>query len=202
VELQSVHRTCSIALLPNPGSPLRHPTRKEREILIVEDEASHAALICRAFTAQAGLVCLTVARTLQEAHTHLATSNPDLVIADYRLPDGNALELLPLNEEDRPYPVIILTAHASEQVEAAVLKAGALTYAVKSAPMLATLADFVEQAIVTWERHGVHPQIAAHPAAPVEGNVAGSRKNFTRWDALSEKPSRQILLDFSYPEPS
>jgi DNA-binding NtrC family response regulator len=51
---------------------------------------------------------------------------PDVVICDYRLPDGHALELLPkMKELERSLPVVILTGHASVDLAVQAIKEGA-----------------------------------------------------------------------------
>ena len=71
--------------------------KKTIHILVVEDDPAHAELVRIAFQSQAELVKLTVASTLREARTKLEASTPDLVIADWGLPDGEGIELIPLH---------------------------------------------------------------------------------------------------------
>jgi PAS domain S-box-containing protein len=123
---------------------------KTTHILLVEDEEAHAELIRRAFESQAGRVGLTVVQSLREAHTHLAASLPDLVIADLRLPDGNGLELVPDGEANSPYPVVVMTSHGDEHVAVEALKAGALDYVVKSEATLAEMTHTVDRALRQW----------------------------------------------------
>src|SRR6266849_3055070 len=51
------------------------------------------------------------AESCQNAQQIFRTARPDIVIADYMLPDGTALDLLPrLKEIDSDIPLLILTA--------------------------------------------------------------------------------------------
>src|SRR5262245_29531874 len=103
------------------------------QILLVEDDPAHAELVRRAFELRGGEVSLRFAATLAEARSYLAAParQPRLIIADWRLPDGEGLDLL---RDDRwlSVPVIIMTSQGSEQVAVGALKAGALDYVVKS----------------------------------------------------------------------
>lgn len=119
-------------------------------ILLVEDEAAHAALIRLAFEKHPGRVTLHVAGTLQEARAALATTTPSLVIADLRLPDGDGVELLPAPGAPLAYPVVIMTSHGDEQVAVEAMKAGALDYVVKSEVTLAEMPRLAERALREW----------------------------------------------------
>jgi len=96
---------------------------KDADILVVEDEETHAELIRRAFASHNGGPRLTVARDLRGARARLAESPPDLVIADWRLPDGEGTEL----------------------------EAGVLDYVVKSEATFADMPRVAEQALREWE---------------------------------------------------
>src|SRR5690349_11514010 len=87
-------------------------------ILLVEDDIAHATLVERAFELQSDGVQLSVAHTLSEARVYLEqqTTSPDLVIADWRLPDGEGLELLAPIATQQMIPIVIMTSHGNERV--------------------------------------------------------------------------------------
>ncbi|MFP3940564.1 MAG: sigma-54-dependent transcriptional regulator [Thermoanaerobaculia bacterium] len=63
---------------------------------------------------------------LEQAQELLATRSPDAALLDQRLPDGEALELLPRIRERYPeLPVIILTGHGSIDLAVRAIKEGA-----------------------------------------------------------------------------
>jgi len=121
-------------------------------ILLIEDDPAHAELIQRAFENRGDKSRLTTAHTLSEARDHLNNFQPSLIIADWRLPDGDSSELLHDNEEDSPtIPVIIMTSYGSERNAVDVIKSGALDYIVKSSESMTDMPHIAERAIEQWK---------------------------------------------------
>src|SRR5574341_488814 len=98
-------------------------------ILLVEDDPAHAELIQRAFEDRGNAAKLTIASTLEEARAHLRAFKPTLIIADWRLPDGESGELLP-EDHLTSTPIIIMTSYGNERNAVNVMKSGALDYIV------------------------------------------------------------------------
>jgi two-component system sensor kinase FixL len=122
-------------------------------ILLVEDEAAHAELVQRAFEARDSQVRLQVAASLSEAREWLAATPmpPDLIIADWRLPDGEGMELLVAQPKSPVVPVVIMTSHGNERVAVEAMKAGALDYVVKSETTLVDMPHIAERASRQWQ---------------------------------------------------
>src|ERR1035438_4685452 len=89
-------------------SPLR--------LLIVEDEAAHAAAIQRAFETNGAETQIEVVRTLQEFRRRSADHPPDLALLDMNLPDGRAVEVMTNPPEAGPFPIMVMTSYGNEQV--------------------------------------------------------------------------------------
>ena len=122
------------------GEPVR--------VLLVEDEPGHAELACRAFEARSRDFAVTVAETVDEArHALRGPTPPDLVIADWLLPDGEGLDLLRGEAAQAMPPVVIMTSHGSERVAVEAMRAGAIDYVVKSEVALADLPHMAERAV-------------------------------------------------------
>ena len=121
-------------------------------ILLIEDDPAHAELIQRAFEDRGDQSRLTTAHTLSEAREHLNKFQPSLIIADWRLPDGESSELLNDADEDGPMiPVIIMTSYGSERNAVDVIKSGALDYIVKSSESMTDMPHLAERAIEQWK---------------------------------------------------
>ena len=122
------------------GEPLR--------VLLVEDEPGHAELARRAFEARAGDFVVSVAETVDAARAALhGAAPPDLVIADWLLPDGEGLDLLRGEPARAMPPMVIMTSHGSERVAVEAIRAGAVDYLVKSEVALADLPHIAERAV-------------------------------------------------------
>lgn len=121
-------------------------------ILLIEDDPAHAELIQRAFEERGDESRLTTAYTLSEAREHLQNFQPSLIIADWRLPDGDSSELLNdhENNNDPTIPVIIMTSYGNERNAVDVIKSGALDYIVKSSESMTDMPHIAERAIEQW----------------------------------------------------
>jgi DNA-binding NtrC family response regulator len=97
---------------------------KEIKIIILEDEPAHAELIRRNLTDSQNGCNIIVAGTLFEFSKMVSYVQPDLVIADMNLPDGNALSLLQGNVEAQPWPVLLMTSFGDEELAVRALKSG------------------------------------------------------------------------------
>jgi PAS domain S-box-containing protein len=117
-------------------------------VLLVEDEPGHAELARRAFEGRAGDFVVAVAETVDAARAALhGATPPDLVIADWLLPDGEGLDLLRSEPALAMPPVVIMTSHGSERVAVEAIRAGAVDYVVKSEVAIADLPHMAERAV-------------------------------------------------------
>jgi len=120
-------------------------------ILLIEDDPAHAELIQRAFEDRGDESKLTIAHTLEEARAYMQKFEPALIIADWRLPDGDSTELL-LDEQNTSHPpVIIMTSYGSERNAVEAMKSGALDYIVKSSESMTDMPHIAERAIQQWK---------------------------------------------------
>ena len=116
-------------------------------VLLVEDDPSHAELARRAFDAHPAAYEVSVVETVEAAREGLAApAPPDVVVADWRLPDGEGVDLLRGDPEGGLPPVVIMTSQGSERVAVEVMRAGAVDYVVKSEAALADLPHVASRA--------------------------------------------------------
>lgn len=120
--------------------------------LLVEDDPDQASFIRFILESQIDSMSVSIANSLNEAYSYLATTVPQLVIIDLLLPDGSGLTLLPATTQEIPYPIIVTTAYGNEQIAVEALKRGALDYVVKSKASLDSLPHVAQRVLREW-RH-------------------------------------------------
>lgn len=121
------------------------------KILLVEDESAHAELVRRAFEARSGSFELVVSDTLVNAKKLLAEPGFSLVIADWLLPDGEGMDLVPSSAGEEAVPVVLMSSHGNEHIAVEAMKAGVLDYVVKSESTLADMPHIAEHALREWD---------------------------------------------------
>lgn len=130
-------------MLNTKASDLQH------QILLVEDDTSHAELVSRSFEIY-GQYHLILVHSLQEAINKLAEYPLDLIITDINLPDGKGTELLKQKDKNQSCPVIVMTSFGNETVAVNALKNGASDYIVKSDQTFIELPAIANRVLREW----------------------------------------------------
>lgn len=105
-------------------------SRAKRQILMVEDTASVAALY-KSYLNPLGL-SVTIVGTGAEALSFVRDITPDLILLDLRLPDMTGMEVLEsVRREHGNIPVVIMTAHGSIDVAVEAMRCGAQDFLIK-----------------------------------------------------------------------
>jgi two-component system response regulator AtoC len=97
--------------------------------LIVEDDPDSASMMA-ALVGAHGFSAAT-ARSLRDARKQLALQQPDVVLLDLRLPDGNGMTLLDDHDLMGNSEVVFMTGHASLETSIQALRYGAADYLIK-----------------------------------------------------------------------
>ena len=127
------------------------------KVLVVDDESAVRFGI-RDFLEQHGYE-IEEAESCEDAQHIFRTSRPDIVIADYMMPDGTALDLLPrLKEIDASIPLLVLTAHGSIDLAVRAIKEGAEQFLTKPLE-LPTLLIILQRLLQKQRNH--HKQLAS-----------------------------------------
>ncbi len=118
-------------------------------ILLVEDDPNHVELVRRALERSQGVSFrLDVTSRLKDAVTDLEQDHIDIVVADWKLPDGKGTDLIPLCEAKAP--VVLMTSHGDEALAVQALKKGALDYLVKSDSAFRELPHTLRRILREW----------------------------------------------------
>jgi PAS domain S-box-containing protein len=127
------------------------PGQKTPHILILDDDTAHQELCLRAFRDDPERYRVSIAGSLREARAVLERDPPDLIIADWVLPEGKGLDILPRTDGMVTIPLIIMTSFGDERLAVEIMKSGAIDYVVKSATMFRDLPHIARRALRDWE---------------------------------------------------
>jgi len=122
---------------------------KKFNILLVEDDLAHEALILRSFETHPHYQVIT-RHTLTDACQLLSQYQPDLIITDFRLPDGDGIHFIEQCLQKKTCPIIIMTSFGDEAIAVKAIKAGALDYVVKSDQTLRELPIIANRVLREW----------------------------------------------------
>jgi PAS domain S-box-containing protein len=126
------------------------PGQISPHILILDDDATHRELCLRAFRDDAGTFRVSVAASVQKAREIIESDPPDLIIADWVLPEGKGLDILPRTDGNVTIPLIIMTSYGDEHLAVEIMKSGAIDYIVKSATTFRDLPHIARHALRDW----------------------------------------------------
>ena len=116
--------------------------------LLVEDNQSHVELISEEIETVLNDWTLDVATTLAEARRRMAACRYDLFLLDFRLPDGDGIELLrEIRAAGSETPAIFVTTASSANLAVKAMKLGADDYIVKEEGYLTALPYLVREVL-------------------------------------------------------
>jgi DNA-binding NarL/FixJ family response regulator len=108
-------------------------TESPVRVLIVDDHEVLASSLAMVLDAEPDLRSVGVAGTLEKARAMVASTAPDVILLDHRLPDGDGVAAIGELRRLRPsVQVVVLTASAADHVLVAAIEAGASGFVSKS----------------------------------------------------------------------
>ena len=117
--------------------------KQQLTVLVIDDHESVRAGIKIALS-WAGHVCVGEASTVSEARAQIAHTNPQVIVVDISLPDGNGLEIVRWARSiSHRIGIVVLTLNPAQDFLLTVMKSGASAFVEKSAP-LAELISAIE----------------------------------------------------------
>jgi CheY-like chemotaxis protein len=105
-------------------------TEDRKRVLVAEDETIIRLDLC-GLLEQAGMEVCAAAGDGEEAVELARSTRPDLALMDVRMPRLDGIEAARRILEERPLPIVMLTAHGDEQLVARAIGAGVFGYLVK-----------------------------------------------------------------------
>jgi len=119
---------------------------QDRVTLLIDDHAVVRGGVRRALELR-GSFQIFEAATVAEAFAQIARVNPDLIIVDLNLPDGNGLEIVTwVRSISTQIAIVVLSFNESDDYVLAAMNAGASAFVQKAAPLPELIAS-IEHAI-------------------------------------------------------
>ncbi|NJK93730.1 MAG: response regulator [Bacteroidales bacterium] len=121
--------------------------------MVVDDEEDHLVLIQRSFknSDHAVIECQS---SLKKALDVIPVFNPDIILSDFKLPDGDAREII--SRYALSVPIIIMTSYGNESQAVELIKAGAMDYFIKSPDTFSNINWTIERVWREWSNMLVH----------------------------------------------
>ena len=102
------------------------------KVMVVEDHQMVAQALVRAVDDEEDMRIVALATTAEEAVSTARLHNPDVVLMDYELSDGNGVDAAGRIRADRPETkVVMVTAYTDDAVLIAAIEAGCSGYVTK-----------------------------------------------------------------------
>lgn len=125
--------------------------KEKYKVLIVEDDHEHFTLIERSIKGASYRVEIFHADSIQSALSYLEKEVPDILLTDWKLPDGEGIEFLAQTEIKEQVPVVLMTSFGNEEMAVKAMKAGAIDYIVKSLNLFNELPHIINRIIREWK---------------------------------------------------
>jgi two-component system, NarL family, response regulator DevR len=101
-----------------PEQPIR--------VLIIDDHEVLASSLAMVLDAESDITAIGVATTLKQARELIASTRPDVLLLDHRMPDGDGVAAIPQLRALRPtLGIVVLTASAADHVLLSAIENGA-----------------------------------------------------------------------------
>ena len=160
-------------------------------ILIAEDETI-IRLDLRALLEKAGFEVCAEAKDGEEAVTLARTVEPDLALLDVKMPKLDGIDAARRILEERPIPIVMVTAYGEQELVSRAVEAGVFGYLVKPfretdlLPAIATArARHDELAAVREEADSLSEALAARKAIERAKGLLMEREGLTEQDAFA-----------------
>jgi DNA-binding NtrC family response regulator len=170
-------------------------TFTERKILLVDDDRSIRLLISGYFRERGYFV--EEADSCAAAAQAFASNRPDIAVADFRLPDGTALDLLPkLKELEPAIPIVVLTGYGSIELGASLIRSGAeqcLNKPIEMPALFHVIQKVLENSRNQQKQLALHTRQGHAPLDPFLGESVAIRKLAETAERLANGASPVLL---------
>lgn len=126
-----------------PGRSMADPF----QVLIADDDAAQTDMVWE-YLRLSGIPNIQVVHNIQNLLERLDIGGVDIVLLDYRLPDGTGIQALEqMRVKGYLVPVIMVTGQGDERVAVQALQRGAVDYVLKTGDYLITLPSLIRKTV-------------------------------------------------------
>ena len=116
-------------------------------VLIVDDDLAQTEMVSE-FLRISGFVDIDHATDIRSLWQQLKTKTYDIMLLDYKLPDGTGLDVLKqMASQVQQLPVVMVTGQGDERIAVQAIQSGAADYLLKSGDYLVTLPALIRKTI-------------------------------------------------------
>ena len=117
------------------------------KVLIVDDDALHTEMVMD-YLRLSGKFNLTWADSLESLWAKLVDQSYDLILMDFRLPDGTGINAIEeLRRRNLDIPVVMLTGQGDERIAVKAIQSGASDYLLKHSDYLRVLPTVIQKTV-------------------------------------------------------
>ncbi|HSO27002.1 MAG TPA: response regulator, partial [Anaerolineales bacterium] len=121
--------------------------KESYRVLVVDDNHEQAAMV-REFLRISGSFEVVLAGSVRQLWECLRDQTFDIILLDYKLPDGNGLDALAtLNEQPEHTPVVMVTGQGDERIAVQAMHKGAVDYLIKSDDYILPLPQIIRKTV-------------------------------------------------------
>jgi len=130
------------------------------EILIVDDDEAQTEMM-QEFLRISGYQNVISVKNIHSLWRFLREKKPNIILLDYKLPDGTGLDVLEqIRRRKYQIPVIMVTGQGNERIAAQAIQRGAEDYLLKSGDYLVTLPTLIQKTIRAHElKQSIHKSL-------------------------------------------
>src|SRR5690606_2147811 len=150
-----------------------------KKILLLEDDLTYSKIIKKFL--EKNQYSVTTATKLVDAYSLMERESPELIITDYRLPDGTGMEILEkIINSKKHTPVILITNYSDIRTAVKSMKMGAFEYITKPVnpdELLSTVKDAFSKSNTAANNHTRESSKPAYsPAADEDDYFVGESR--------------------------
>ncbi|MBN2402224.1 MAG: PAS domain S-box protein [Spirochaetes bacterium] len=123
---------------------------KPIRILLIEYKHEHIALAEESLSSLQDQYSIDIARSFETARNYLKTNKYDIALSRFLMPDGNLVKFLKIQNNNFPFPFLVIADPADELNTIEAVSAGAFYYKIETNDFFHRMPVIIERCIREW----------------------------------------------------